>query len=154
MDSEPSVYGRCGIGGTPSALRSICASRLASFPSATAPYVPPTAFVIHHHTVASSIAPSAHPPLHPLPHRRVRRVRLHLRRRARGAWRDPQGTAAAILSAGTFISAFVISTVTLIVAPCAVPPASFMREMFFYLLTSFELFYIYLNAKPEKGCRG
>ncbi|EAZ17437.1 hypothetical protein OsJ_32964 [Oryza sativa Japonica Group] len=54
---------------------------------------------------------------------------------------------AAILSAGAFVSAFVVGAVALIAAPFAVPPASFARDVFFYLLAASGLFYIYLSAE-------
>lgn len=46
-----------------------------------------------------------------------------------------------------FVSAFVVGAVALIAAPFAVPPASFARDVFFYLLAASGLFYIYLSAE-------
>jgi sodium/potassium/calcium exchanger 6 len=54
---------------------------------------------------------------------------------------------AAILSAGAFVSAFVVGAVALIAAPFAVPPASFARDVFFYLVAASGLFYVYLSAE-------
>ncbi|TKV99222.1 hypothetical protein SEVIR_8G030200v4 [Setaria viridis] len=59
----------------------------------------------------------------------------------------PRAGLAAILSAGAFVSAFVVGAVALIAAPFAVPPASFARDVFFYLLAASGLFYIYLSAE-------
>ena len=59
----------------------------------------------------------------------------------------PRAGLAAILSAGTFVSAFVVGAVALIAAPFAVPPASFTRDVFYYLVAASELFYVYLSAE-------
>ncbi|RCV36488.1 hypothetical protein SETIT_7G323000v2 [Setaria italica] len=59
----------------------------------------------------------------------------------------PRAGLAAILSAGAFVSAFVVGAVALIAAPFAVPPAPFARDVFFYLLAASGLFYIYLSAE-------
>ena len=59
----------------------------------------------------------------------------------------PRAGLAAILSAGAFVSAFVVGAVALIAAPFAVPPASFARDLFFYLIAASGLFYIYLSAE-------
>ena len=59
----------------------------------------------------------------------------------------PRAGLAAILSAGAFVSAFVVGAVALIAAPFAVPPASFARDVFFYLIAASGLFYIYLSAE-------
>ncbi|XP_062198192.1 cation/calcium exchanger 5-like isoform X2 [Phragmites australis] len=64
-----------------------------------------------------------------------------------GAGGMPRAGLAAILSAGAFVSAFVVGAVALIAAPFAVPPASFARDVFFYLLAASGLFYIYLSAE-------
>ncbi|TVU26984.1 hypothetical protein EJB05_29562 [Eragrostis curvula] len=59
----------------------------------------------------------------------------------------PRAGLAAILSAGAFVSAFVVGGVALIAAPFAVPPASFARDVFCYLVAASGLFYIYLSAE-------
>jgi sodium/potassium/calcium exchanger 6 len=59
----------------------------------------------------------------------------------------PRAGLAAILSAGAFVSAFVVGAVALIAAPFAVPPASFARDVFFYLVAASGLFYVYLSAE-------
>jgi hypothetical protein len=59
----------------------------------------------------------------------------------------PRAGLAAILSAGAFVSAFVVGAVALIAAPFAVPPASFARDVFCYLVAASGLFYIYLSAE-------
>ncbi|XP_062183335.1 cation/calcium exchanger 5-like [Phragmites australis] len=64
-----------------------------------------------------------------------------------GAAGMPRAGLAAVLSAGAFVSAFVVGAVALIAAPFAVPPASFARDVFFYLLAASGLFYIYLSAE-------
>ncbi|KAL5205014.1 hypothetical protein ABZP36_009885 [Zizania latifolia] len=64
-----------------------------------------------------------------------------------GAGGLPRAGLAAILSAGAFVSAFVVGAVALIAAPFAVPSASFARDVFFYLLAASGLFYIYLSAE-------
>lgn len=53
----------------------------------------------------------------------------------------------AILSAGTFVSAFVVGFVALYAAPFAVDPAPFVRDVLFYLTAAFFLFYVYLSAE-------
>ncbi|KAK3119731.1 hypothetical protein QOZ80_9AG0674420 [Eleusine coracana subsp. coracana] len=59
----------------------------------------------------------------------------------------PRAGLAAILSAGAFVSAFVVGNVALVAAPFAVPPASFARDVFCYLVAASGLFYIYLSAE-------
>nr|QSQ68558.1 hypothetical protein PY_002592 [Puya raimondii] len=59
----------------------------------------------------------------------------------------PRTGLAAILSAGTFVSAFVVGAVTLLAAPFPLDPAPFVRDVFFYLVASSALFYIYLSAE-------
>jgi Ca2+/Na+ antiporter len=54
---------------------------------------------------------------------------------------------AAILSAGAFVSAFVVGAVTIQAAPFSVNPASFVRDVFFYLIAASALFYVYLSAE-------
>ncbi|KAI3936357.1 hypothetical protein MKW92_036286 [Papaver armeniacum] len=53
----------------------------------------------------------------------------------------------AILSAGTFVSAFVVGFVTIYAAPFNVDASSFVRDVFFYLIAAFTLFYVYLSAE-------
>ncbi|KAI3980037.1 hypothetical protein MKX01_042691 [Papaver californicum] len=53
----------------------------------------------------------------------------------------------AILSAGTFVSAFVVGFVTIYAAPFNVDASSFVRDVFFYLFAAFTLFYVYLSAE-------
>lgn len=53
----------------------------------------------------------------------------------------------AILSAGTFVSAFVVGFVTIYSAPFNVDPAPFVRDVFFYLIAALFLFYVYLSAE-------
>lgn len=52
----------------------------------------------------------------------------------------------AILSAGTFVSAFVVGFVALAAAPFAVKPSPFIRDVFFYMVAASTLFYIYLTG--------
>nr|GMD45327.1 cation/calcium exchanger 5 [Ipomoea batatas] len=47
----------------------------------------------------------------------------------------------AILSAGTFVSAFVVGFVSIYAAPFAVDPAPFVRDVMFYLTAAMFLFY-------------
>ncbi|KAL6641902.1 hypothetical protein ACP70R_020083 [Stipagrostis hirtigluma subsp. patula] len=65
----------------------------------------------------------------------------------RGGGGMPRAGLAAILSAGAFVSAFAVGAVALIAAPFAVPPASFARDVFFYLVAASGLFYVYLSAE-------
>ncbi|XP_058077754.1 cation/calcium exchanger 5 [Magnolia sinica] len=53
----------------------------------------------------------------------------------------------AILSAGTFVSALVVGFVAIYAAPFTVDPAPFIRDVFFYLVAAFWLFYVYLSAE-------
>ncbi|KAL5995897.1 hypothetical protein ACLOJK_025970 [Asimina triloba] len=53
----------------------------------------------------------------------------------------------AILSAGTFVSALVVGFVAIYAAPFAVDPSPFIRDVFFYLVAAFFLFYVYLSAE-------
>lgn len=59
----------------------------------------------------------------------------------------PRAGLAAVLSAGAFVSAFVVGAVALVAAPFAVPPASFARDVFCYLVAASALFYVYLSAE-------
>ncbi|XP_028770934.1 cation/calcium exchanger 5 [Neltuma alba] len=54
---------------------------------------------------------------------------------------------AAILSAGTFVSAFVVGFVAVYAAPFSVDPAPFVRDVLFYLISVMFLFYVYLSAE-------
>lgn len=60
---------------------------------------------------------------------------------------QPRTGFGAILSAGTFVSAFVVGFVALYAAPFAVDPAPFVRDVLFYLTAAFFLFYVYLSAE-------
>ncbi|GMN43805.1 hypothetical protein TIFTF001_013004 [Ficus carica] len=53
----------------------------------------------------------------------------------------------AILSAGTFVSAFVVGFVAIHAAPFSLNPATFVRDVSFYLLAALFLFYVYLSAE-------
>lgn len=53
----------------------------------------------------------------------------------------------AILSAGTFVSAFVVGFVAIYAAPFSVDPATFVRDVMFYLIAASFLFYVYLSAE-------
>ncbi|KAA8545090.1 hypothetical protein F0562_019874 [Nyssa sinensis] len=53
----------------------------------------------------------------------------------------------AILSAGTFVSAFVVGFVAIYAAPFSVDPAPFVRDVLFYLIAALFLFYVYLSAE-------
>ncbi|KAK9291751.1 hypothetical protein L1049_019701 [Liquidambar formosana] len=53
----------------------------------------------------------------------------------------------AILSAGTFVSAFVVGFVAIYAAPFSVDPAPFVRDVSFYLIAALSLFYVYLSAE-------
>ncbi|KAM0951001.1 putative sodium/calcium exchanger membrane region [Dioscorea sansibarensis] len=59
----------------------------------------------------------------------------------------PRTGLAAILSAGAFVSAFVVGSVALLAAPFSVPPGPFIRDVFFYLVAVSGLFYVYLSAE-------
>ncbi|WZZ19326.1 cation/calcium exchanger 5 [Brassica napus] len=53
----------------------------------------------------------------------------------------------AILSAGTFVSAFVVGFVAIHAAPFQVDAASFVRDVMFYLVGASFLFYVYLSGE-------
>lgn len=53
----------------------------------------------------------------------------------------------AILSAGTFVSAFVVGFVAIYASPFSVSPAPFIRDVLFYLIAALFLFYVYLSAE-------
>ncbi|KAG2260089.1 hypothetical protein Bca52824_079383 [Brassica carinata] len=53
----------------------------------------------------------------------------------------------AILSAGTFVSAFVVGFVAIHAAPFGVDAASFVRDVMFYLVGVSFLFYVYLSGE-------
>uniref|UniRef100_A0A1J3F138 Cation/calcium exchanger 5 n=1 Tax=Noccaea caerulescens TaxID=107243 RepID=A0A1J3F138_NOCCA len=53
----------------------------------------------------------------------------------------------AILSAGTFVSAFVVGFVAIYAAPFPVDAASFVRDVLFYLIAASFLFYVYLSGE-------
>lgn len=53
----------------------------------------------------------------------------------------------AILSAGAFVSAFVVGVVAIHAAPFALDPAAFARDVFFYFVAASGLFYVYLSAE-------
>ncbi|XP_050225177.1 cation/calcium exchanger 5 [Mercurialis annua] len=53
----------------------------------------------------------------------------------------------AILSAGTFVSAFVVGFVAIYAAPFNLDPSSFVRDVGFYLLGGLFLFYVYLSGE-------
>lgn len=53
----------------------------------------------------------------------------------------------AILSAGTFVSAFVVGFVAIYAAPFNVLPGQFVRDVLFYLTAASFLFYVYLSAE-------
>ncbi|KAL6989670.1 Cation/calcium exchanger 5 [Sarracenia purpurea var. burkii] len=53
----------------------------------------------------------------------------------------------AILSAGTFVSAFVVGFVAIYAAPFSVDAAPFVRDVLFYLTAASFLFYVYLSAE-------
>lgn len=53
----------------------------------------------------------------------------------------------AILSAGTFVSAFVVGAVALAAAPFSVRPLPFVRDLLFYFLAVCALFMVYLKGE-------
>ncbi|KAL8171717.1 hypothetical protein V2J09_023521 [Rumex salicifolius] len=53
----------------------------------------------------------------------------------------------AILSAGAFVSALVVGFVAINAAPFSVDPASFVRDVMFYLTAALFLFYVYLSGE-------
>ncbi|GAA0139667.1 primary active transporter [Lithospermum erythrorhizon] len=60
---------------------------------------------------------------------------------------QPRTGFGAILSAGTFVSAFVVGFVGIYAAPFSVDPAPFIRDVMFYLVAALFLFYVYLSAE-------
>ncbi|XP_073008305.1 cation/calcium exchanger 5 [Typha latifolia] len=60
---------------------------------------------------------------------------------------QPRTGLAAILSAGAFVSAFVVGAVAIYAAPFPLSPAPFIRDVFFYLVAASALFYVYLSAE-------
>ncbi|PIN14944.1 K+-dependent Na+:Ca2+ antiporter [Handroanthus impetiginosus] len=60
---------------------------------------------------------------------------------------QPRTGFGAILSAGTFVSAFVVGFVAIYAAPFHVDPAPFIRDVLFYLTSALFLFYVYLSAE-------
>lgn len=62
----------------------------------------------------------------------------------RGQYRTGFG---AILSAGTFVSAFVVGFVAIYAAPFSLNPVPFVRDVLFYLIAALFLFYVYLSAE-------
>ncbi|XP_022719340.1 cation/calcium exchanger 5 [Durio zibethinus] len=53
----------------------------------------------------------------------------------------------AILSAGTFVSAFVVGFVAIYASPFGVKPVPFIRDVLFYLVGALFLFYVYLSGE-------
>lgn len=53
----------------------------------------------------------------------------------------------AILSAGAFVSALVVGFVAIYAAPFAVAPATFVRDVMFYLTAVLFMFYVYLSGE-------
>ncbi|KAF5777304.1 hypothetical protein HanXRQr2_Chr12g0534101 [Helianthus annuus] len=51
-----------------------------------------------------------------------------------------------IFSAGAFVSALVVGFVAIYVAPFAVAPTSFVRDVLFYLTAALFLFCVYLSG--------
>lgn len=60
---------------------------------------------------------------------------------------NPRTGFGAILSAGTFVSGFVVGFVGIYAAPFSVDPSSFVRDVMFYLIAAFFLFYVYLSGE-------
>ncbi|CAK9148668.1 unnamed protein product, partial [Ilex paraguariensis] len=60
---------------------------------------------------------------------------------------QPRTGFGAILSAGTFVSAFVVGFVAIYAAPFSVETGAFVRDVLFYLIATFFLFYVYLSAE-------
>ncbi|CAO2836650.1 unnamed protein product [Amaranthus hypochondriacus] len=60
---------------------------------------------------------------------------------------NPRTGFGAILSAGTFVSGFVVGFVGIYAAPFCVDPSSFVRDVLFYLMAAFLLFYVYLSGE-------
>ncbi|WOL16185.1 hypothetical protein Cni_G24967 [Canna indica] len=59
----------------------------------------------------------------------------------------PRTGLAAILSAGAFVSAFVVGAVAILAAPFPLDPGPFVRDVFFYIVAASALFYVYLSAE-------
>ncbi|CAL9161109.1 unnamed protein product [Musa hybrid cultivar] len=59
----------------------------------------------------------------------------------------PRTGLAAILSAGAFVSAFVVGAVAILAGPFPLDPGPFVRDVFFYLVAASALFYVYLSAE-------
>ncbi|PKI41492.1 hypothetical protein CRG98_038119, partial [Punica granatum] len=53
----------------------------------------------------------------------------------------------AILSAGTFVSAFVVGFVAIHAAPFSLDPAPFVRDVLFYMIAALFLFWVYLSGE-------
>ena len=53
----------------------------------------------------------------------------------------------AILSAGTFVSAFVVGFMVIYAAPFSLNPVTSVRDVLFYLVAALFLFYVYLSAE-------
>lgn len=53
----------------------------------------------------------------------------------------------AILSAGTFVSAFVVGFVAIYAAPFSLDPAPFIRDVLFYMIAALFLFWVYLSGE-------
>ncbi|KAG1365434.1 cation/calcium exchanger 5 [Cocos nucifera] len=59
----------------------------------------------------------------------------------------PRTGLGAILSAGAFVSAFVVGAIAVLAAPFPLNPGPFVRDVFFYLIAASALFYVYLSAE-------
>lgn len=53
----------------------------------------------------------------------------------------------AILSAGTFVSAFVVGFVAIYAAPFSLDPVPFVRDVLFYMIAALFLFWVYLSGE-------
>ncbi|KAK9732592.1 hypothetical protein RND81_04G008400 [Saponaria officinalis] len=60
---------------------------------------------------------------------------------------NPRTGFGAILSAGGFVSGLVVGFVAIYAAPFCVEPSSFIRDVLFYLVAAFFLFYVYLSGE-------
>ncbi|PKA59313.1 Cation/calcium exchanger 5 [Apostasia shenzhenica] len=62
---------------------------------------------------------------------------------------QPRTGLAAVVSAGAFVSSFVVGAVAALspASPFPLEPAPFIRDVFFYLLAASAMFYIYLSAE-------
>ncbi|EHA8590539.1 putative Cation/calcium exchanger 5 [Cocos nucifera] len=58
----------------------------------------------------------------------------------------PRTNFGAILSAGAFVSAFVVGAVAILAGPFLLNSGPFVRDVFFYLISASVLFYVYLSA--------